>query len=199
MRKITVISMISIDAVMQAPGGPDEDTSGDFKYGGWTAPYGDDQFASLMMEELKQTDYLLGRKTYDIFSSYWPHHADFWPGINEGNKYVLSQSVEQSDWKNTSFVKDVDAIRKLKQADGADLQVWGSSELVRLLLEHDLVDELKLKVYPVILGKGKKLFDNGAMPRSFILTESHVTSKGVFIGIYERAGEIQTGTVGPED
>ncbi len=191
--------MISLDGVMQAPGGPEEDTSGGFRYGGWTAGYSDELFGKLMMDELKQTDYLLGRKTYDIFSSYWPHHADFWPGINEGNKYVLSETLTESDWKNTNFMKSVDEIRELKNSEGAEIQVWGSSKLIHLLLEHDLVDELRLKVYPVILGKGKKLFDNGALPGAFHLTESHVTSKGVFIGNYKRDGEIVTGNVGPED
>ena len=196
MRKIIVLSMISMDGVMQAPGGPGEDTSGGFKYGGWTAAYGDEMFGNIMMEELKQTDYLLGRKTFDIFESYWPQHADFWPGVNEGTKYVLSETRERSDWKNTNFIKSVDDIKKLKSTNGADIQVWGSSELVQLLLKHDLVDELRLKIYPVILGEGKKLFDNGSMPAAFTLTGSNVTTKGVILANYKRAGEIVTGDVG---
>jgi dihydrofolate reductase len=184
-----------MDGVLQAPGGPEEDTSGGFKYGGWTVSYGDEMFGNIMQEELKQTDYLLGRKTFDIFESYWPQHAEFWPGINDGNKYILSQSRESSDWKNTNFLKSVDDIKKLKNSSGADIQVWGSSELIHLLLKHDLVDELRLKIYPLILGEGKKLFDNGAMPAAFTLTESQVTTKGVIIANYKRAGEIITGNI----
>ncbi len=195
MRKITVLSMITMDGVMQAPGGPEEDTSGNFKYGGWTASYGDDLFGKIVQEELKQADYLLGRKTFDIFSSYWPEHADFWPGINEGNKYVLSQTIQHSDWKNTFFLKNVEDIRKMKQSEGADIQVWGSSELIHLLLKHDLVDEWRLKIYPLILGEGKKLFDHDSVPAAFVLAESHVTSKGVIIAHYKRNGKIVTGTV----
>ncbi|SMO38546.1 Dihydrofolate reductase [Chryseobacterium rhizoplanae] len=195
MRKITVLSMITMDGVMQAPGGPEEDTSGNFQYGGWTVSYGDELFGEIMQEEMKQTDYLLGRKTFDIFSSYWPQHAEFWPGINEGNKYVLSQTMENSDWKNTFFLKNLDDIQKLKQSEGADIQIWGSSELVHLLLKHDLVDELRLKIYPLILGGGKKLFDDNSVPAAFALTESHITSKGVIIANYRRSGEIVTGNV----
>jgi len=195
MRKITVLSMITMDGVIQAPGGPEEDTSGNFQYGGWTVSYGDELFGEIMQEEMKQTDYLLGRKTFDIFSSYWPQHAEFWPGINEGNKYVLSQTIENSDWKNTFFLKNLDDIQKLKQSEGADIQIWGSSEIAHLLLKHDLVDELRLKIYPLILGRGKKLFDDDSVPSAFALTESHVTSKGVIIANYRRSGEIVTGNV----
>lgn len=200
MRKITVLSMITLDGVMQGPGGPQEDTSGGFNYGGWTASYADELFGKIMQEELKPADYLLGRKTFDIFASYWPHHADFWPGINEGTKYVLSQTMEKSDaiaigWKNTVFLKSLADIEKLKNSEGADIQVWGSSKLIQLLLKHDLVDELRLKIYPLILGEGKKLFENGAIPAAFTLTESQVTSKGVIITNYKRAGKVITGNV----
>ncbi|WP_143309195.1 dihydrofolate reductase family protein [Chitinophaga vietnamensis] len=195
MRKIIVLSMITLDGVMQAPGGSREDTSGGFKYGGWTSSYGDEVSGKLLREELKQTDYLFGRKTFDIFAGYWPHHADFWPGINEGTKYVLSETLEKSDWKNTVFFKSVADIEQLKKTEGANLQVWGSSELVQLLLKHDLVDELRLKIYPLMLGEGKKLFKDGAIPAAFTLTESHVTSKGVIIANYTRAGEVRTGEV----
>jgi len=196
MRKIIVSSMITLDGVMQAPGGPQEDTSGGFKYGGWTAPYGDEDFNKIMMEELKPADYLLGRKTYEIFAAYWPQHADFWPGINNGAKYVLSHTVERSDWKNTFFLKSPADIEKIKHSAGADIQVWGSSKLIQLLLKHDLVDELRLKIYPLTLGEGKKLFENSAIPAAFTLTESQVTSKGVIIANYKRAGEVITGNVG---
>jgi dihydrofolate reductase len=195
MRKIIVLSMITLDGVMQAPGGPEEDTSGGFKFGGWTASYGDEEFNRIMGEELKPADYLLGRKTFEIFESYWPQHADFWPGINEGNKYVLSETREGSDWKNTSFLRSVEDIKNLKNTEGGDIQVWGSSKLIHLLLKHDLVDELRLKVYPMILGEGKKLFENSAMPAAFTVTGSQVTSKGVIITNYKRAGEVVTGDI----
>jgi len=187
--------MITLDGVMQAPGGPEEDTSGGFKYGGWTAPYSDELFGKILKEELKPADYMLGRKTFEIFASYWPQHADFWPGINEGTKYVLSKTRKKSDWKNTVFLNDLADIERLKNSEGTDIHVWGSSKLVQLLLKHDLVDELRIKIYPLILGEGKKLFDNGAIPAAFTLTESHVTSKGIIIAIYKRAGEVITGNV----
>jgi dihydrofolate reductase len=195
MRKIIVLSMITLDGVMQAPGGPQEDTSGGFKYGGWTAPYGDEVFGRIMQEELKPAAYLLGRKTYEIFASYWPQHADFWPGINDGTKYVLSQTMEKSDWKNTIFLNGPAEIEQLKNSAGADIQVWGSSKLIQLLLTHDLVDELRLKIYPLILGEGKKLFENGVIPAAFTLSETQVTTKGVIIANYKRAGEVVTGNV----
>lgn len=187
--------MITMDGVMQAPGGPEEDLSGDFKYGGWTVSYGDEVFGKIMQEEMKPADYLLGRKTFDIFASYWPYHADFWPAVNEGTKYVLTQTIEKSDWKDTVFLQGPEDIQKLKQSEGPDIQVWGSSELVHLLLKQDLVDEIRLKIYPLILGEGKKLFDNNALPAAFVLTESHVTSKGVIIANYKRSGEIITGDI----
>jgi dihydrofolate reductase len=196
MRKITVLSMITLDGVMQAPGGPEEDPYGGFQYGGWTAPYSDDAFRELLKEELKPADYLLGRKTFQIFAAYWPHHAGFWPGINEGTKYVLSQTMDRSDWKNTVFLNSPAAIEKLKHTEGADLQVWGSSKLVQVLLRHDLVDELRLKIYPLTLGKGKRLFDDGAVPAAFTLATTAVTPGGVIIASYQRAGEVKTGTVG---
>lgn len=188
--------MITLDGVMQAPGGPEEDQSGMFKYGGWTAPYSDEVGNNAVQQELsQQTDYLLGRKTFEIWADYWPHHADFWPRINEGTKYVLSNTLNHTHWKNTVFIKTVDDIKKLKQTDGADIQVWGSSKLIQLLLQHDLVDELRLKVHPLILGAGKKLFDNNAIPAAFTLTESMVTSTGVILAHYKRAGNVQTGSL----
>jgi len=195
MRKITVITMISLDGVMQAPGGPEEDTSGNFRYGGWTAPFGDEISGKALQKQMQPADYLLGRKTFDIWAPYWPYHADFWPAINDGTKYVLSNTMERSDWKNTTFVKSLADIKKVKDSAGPDLQVWGSSKLVQLLLEHDLVDELWLKIYPVTLGEGKKLFDNGAIAAAFTLTESVVTTQGVIIANYTRAGKLNTGTI----
>ena len=194
--------MITLDGVMQAPGGPEEDTSGVFKYGGWTAPYSDEVYGKVVQKELQQTaDYLLGRKTFEIWADYWPEHGDFWPGINEGTKYVFSKSVKKSNplisgWKNSVVIKKLADIKKLKNSTGSDIQVWGSSELVQLLLKNDLVDELRLKIHPLTLGKGKKLFDNGTIPAAFTLIESTVTTTGVIIASYKRAGKVQTGTVG---
>jgi len=197
MRKITVLSMITLDGVMQAPGGTKEDTSGGFKYGGWTATYGDEMFGKVVQEELQQSaDYLLGRKTFDIWENYWPKHADFWPGINDGTKYVMSKTRKKSDWKNSVFIKSVSDIKKVKKSKGPDIQVWGSSKLIQLLLKNDLVDELRLKIHPLTLGKGKKLFDNGAIPAAFKLIESSITTTGVIIASYKRAGKVKTGNVG---
>jgi len=197
MRKIIVLSMITLDGVLQAPGGPEEDKSGRFKYGGWTAPYGDEDFGKAVEKELKQpADYLLGRKTFEIWAAYWPKHADFWPAINQGTKYVMSKTMKKSDWKNSVFLKTTADIKKVKNSKGSDIQVWGSSKLIQLLLKNDLVDELRLKIYPVTLGQGKKLFDNGAIPEAFTLTDSTITSTGVIIANYKRAGKVKTGTVG---
>lgn len=197
MRKIIVLSMITLDGILQAPGGPQEDTSGDFQYGGWTAPYGDEVSGKVVQKELQQpADYLLGRKTFDIWASYWPEHADMWPGINNGTKYVLSTTLKKSNWKNTVFIENVEDIRQLKNSAGPDIQVWGSSKLIQLLLQNDLVDELRLKIYPVTLGTGKKLFQDGAIPASFTLTDTLATPAGVIIASYQRAGEVRTGTVG---
>jgi dihydrofolate reductase len=195
MRKIIVLSMITLDGVMQAPGGPEEDTSGGFKYGGWTAPYGDEAYAKVLEKELKPADYLLGRKTFEIWASYWPEHAEFWPAINDGTKYVLSNTMKNSDWKNSVFLKDVSDIRKLKSSEGSDIQVWGSSELIQLLLKNDLVDELWLKIHPLTLGKGKKLFGDDVIAAAFTLIESSVTPAGVIMANYRRAGEVKTGSI----
>ena len=188
--------MITLDGVMQAPGGTEEDTSDGFKYGGWTAPYGDEVFNNVLQKELQPADYLLGRKTFEIWEGYWPKHADFWPGINTGTKYVLSKTRTKSDWENTVFIESLADIQKLKKSEGSDLHVWGSSRLIQLLLENDLVDELWLKTYPLTLGEGKKLFDSGTMPAAFTLTENTITPSGVVIAYYKRAGEVTTGNVG---
>jgi len=196
MRKIIVLEFITLDGVMQAPGAPEEDTSGGFKYGGWSAPYADEASGKAMQKQMEPTDILLGRKTFEIFESYWPQHAEHWPGINEVTKYVLSNTMTKSDWQNTVFLTSVADIEKLKKSGGSDIKVWGSGELAQLLLKHDLVDELWLKIYPVILGKGKRWFDNGAIPAAFTLTESLVTPGGVIFANYKRAGEVKTGTMG---
>jgi len=196
MRKIIVLTFITLDGVMQAPGAPEEDTSGGFKYGGWSAPYGDEVSGKVMQKQMEPTDILLGRKTFEIFASYWPAHADYWPGINDVTKYVMSNTMKASDWKNSVFLTTVADIEKLKNSEGSDIKVWGSGELTQLLLKHDLVDELWLKIYPVTLGEGKKLFDNGTMPAAFKLTESVVTPSGVIVANYARAGNVKTGTIG---
>jgi dihydrofolate reductase len=196
MRKIIVLSMITLDGVLQSPGAPKEDPSGGFKFGGWVAPYGDEAYDEAVQEELKPADYLLGRKTFGIWEDYWPEHADFWPGINDGTKFILSKTRKKSDWKNSVFLKSVAEIKKLKKSKGSDLQVWGSSKLIHLLLKNDLVDELRLKIHPLTLGKGKKLFENNAIPATFTLTESSVTTTGVIMANYKRAGKVKTGTVG---
>src|SRR3954467_12316853 len=155
MRKIIVLSFITIDGVMQAPGGSKEDTSDGFKYGGWMAPYDDKVYGKVMEKDMKPADLLLGRKTFEIWADYWPEHADAWPGINDVTKYVMSRTMKKSDWKNSLFLKNLAEIKKLKSSKGSDIKVWGSSKLVQLLLKNDLVDELRLKIHPLILGKGK--------------------------------------------
>ena len=201
MRKIIVLSFITLDGVMQAPGGPGEDKSGGFKYGGWLVPYFDDVSGKVMEKQMKPADLLLGRKTFEIFASYWPEHADFWPGINNVTKYVMSKTMNKSDpvaigWKNSVFINSLADIKKLKNSKGSDIQVHGSGELIHLLLKHDLVDELWLKIYPLTLGKGKKLFDKDSIPAAFTLTENSVTSTGVIFANYKRAGIVKTGIIG---
>lgn len=197
MRKIIVIEFITIDGVMQAPGGPEEDISGGFKYGGWTVPYFDEFSGKVMEEQMKQPfDLLLGRITFEIFASYWPEHESGWPGINDATKYVVSNTLTKHDWQNSIFIKGdvVGEIKKLKTQDGPDLKVWGSSKLVQTLLQHDLVDELWLKTFPITLGSGKRLFAEGTIPAAFKLTDSKVSPSGVIIANYERAGEVKTGS-----
>lgn len=196
MRKIIVLSFITLDGVMQAPGGPEEDTSGDFKYGGWTAPYFDEAAGEVMAKQMRPADLLLGRKTFDIFAGYWPQHTDMWPGINDVTKYVVSNTINESDWKNSVFLKNVDDIKRIKNSEGSDIQVHGSGMLIQTLLKHDLVDELWLKTFPITLGTGKRLFGEGTMPAAFTLTDSLVTSNGVIFANYKRAGEVKTGTIG---
>ena len=192
--------MITLDGVMQAPGAPKEDTSGGFKYGGWVAPYDDEVYDNVVQEELKPADYILGRKTYEIWADYWPKHGDYWPGINEGTKYVFSKNLKKKDpavtgWKNSVVIRTVADIKKVKGSKGPDIQVWGSSKLVQLLLKNDLVDELQLKIHPLTLGNGKKLFDNGTMAAAFQLTHTIITPLGVIIASYKRAGKVETGTI----
>jgi dihydrofolate reductase len=191
--------MITLDGVMQAPGGPEEDQSGGFKYGGWVAPFGDEVSGTVMEKLMKPADLLLGRKTFDIWENYWPAHANNWPGVNDVTKYVLSTTRKKSDWKNSVFLNSLSDIEKLKNSsdkDGADIKVWGSSKLIQLLLKNDLVDELWLLIHPLTLGQGKKLFEDGPIPAAFTLAESNVTPSGVIMANYKRAGEVKTGTAG---
>jgi dihydrofolate reductase len=197
MRKIIVLTFISMDGVMQAPGGPKEDTSGGFKYGGWTFPYFDDFSGKVMAEQMKQPFcLLLGRKTYDIFASYWPEHEDGWPGVNDVTKYVVSNTLTKPEWKNSHILSGdvVEKIKKLKQENGPDLHVYGSGNMVQTLLKNDLVDEFWLKIFPITLGKGKKLFEEGTIPAAFSLIETKTSPSGVIFANYERAGDIKTGS-----
>jgi dihydrofolate reductase len=196
MRKIIVLSFITLDGVMQAPGGPGEDASGGFKYGGWIAPYFDEVGSKVLEKQLKTADYLLGRKNFEIWAHYWPEHSDFWPEINDGTKYVMSKTMKKSDWRNTVFIRNLTDIKKIKNSKGYDIQVHGSGELVQLLLKNDLVDELWLKIFPLTLGKGKKLFNGGTIPAAFKLIESVIAPSGVIIANYKRAGKVKTATVG---
>jgi dihydrofolate reductase len=194
MRKIIVTTVISLDGVMQSHGGQ-EDTSGGFTYGGWSAPYIDKVSGMAMQKQMEPSDLLLGRKTFERFAAYWPEHAEFWPGINDVTKYVMSNTIKKSDWKNSVFINTLSDIKELKNSEGPDIKVWGSSKLVQLLLKNDLVDELWLKIFPVTLGIGKKLFEDGTIPAAFTVTESTVTPRGVIIVNYKRDGEVKTGTI----
>lgn len=195
MRKIIVLEFISLDGVMQAPGGPEEDKSGGFKYGGWTVPFFDDFAGKAMDKQMAgKYDLLLGRKTFDIFAAYWPEHADIWPQVNKITKYAVSKKLKSSKWNKSVFLKGVEDIKKLKKKSGPPLQVYGSGNLVQTLLKNDLVDELWLKIFPVTLGKGKRLFAEGAIPATFKLTESKISPSGVIFANYKRSGEVKTGS-----
>jgi len=198
MRRLIVLSFITLDGVMQAPGGPEEDTSGGFKFGGWSVPYFDDFLGKTMSAQMDRPfDLLLGRKTYEIFASYWPQVTDeTGRGINEATKYVVSHRPVDTDWKTTVLI-DGDAVAKIKQlkaGDGPELQVHGSGNLIQTLLKHDLVDELWLKTFPVVLGTGKRLFADGTMPAGLRVVQSSVSPSGVVVASYARAGDVKTGS-----
>lgn len=197
MRKIIVLTFVTLDGVMQAPGGPTEDPSGNFKYGGWAVPYFDEKLGEIMGEQMgKPFDLLLGRKTFEIFASYWPDHPEDGAGINAATKYVASNTLEGHKWQKSVFLKGdiVSEIKKIKDQDGPDIQVHGSSMLIQLLLKNDLIDELWLKIFPVILGKGKRLFGDGAIPLAYTMTDSKMTPTGVIVAYYRRAGDVKTGS-----
>ncbi|KAB2752533.1 dihydrofolate reductase family protein [Brucella anthropi] len=210
MRRIIVGTFLSLDGVMQAPGGPEEDRTGQFEYGGWTVPYWDDVVAGAMGESFsKPFDLLLGRRTYDIFAAHWPHQVTdpndpgFVSGegeiakmFNDATKYVATHRPESLNWQNSELLGDdiIASLRAIKATEGPDLSVSGSSELVHQLLASDLVDELRLLIYPVILGKGKRLFDGQSVPSAFKLVSSTTSPSGVIIANYQRSGELKTGS-----
>ena len=197
MRKIIVLTFLSLDGVMQGPGGPSEDTSGGFTLGGWTVPYFDEFLGNVMGQQTGQPfDLLLGRKTFEIFASYWPQHPEEGPEINKATKYVVSNTMTSHEWEKSVFLNGevVEAIRNLKAEDGPDLQVHGSAELIQTLMEHDLVDEFWLKIFPVTLGKGKRLFAQGTIPAAFAVAESKTSPTGVTVLNLQRAGEVKTGS-----
>jgi len=201
MRKLIVLTFMTLDGVMQAPGGPEEDTSGGFKFGGWSVGYFDDVVGQAMAEQMGHPfDLLLGRRTFDIFATFWPKVTDeTGRGINSATKYVVSHRPVNLDWKTTVLITGdvVDKIKKLKAEDGPELQVHGSGDLIQTLLKSDLVDELWLKTFPVVLGTGKRLFARGTIPVGFTLLRSTTSPSGVVIGTYARAGEVKIGSFVP--
>ncbi|MBA3870963.1 MAG: dihydrofolate reductase family protein [Anaerolineae bacterium] len=198
MRKVNVLEFMTLDGVIQAGGGPEEDTSGGFKYGGWQAPFSDDVEGSVMQKQMSMPfDLLLGRITFDIWEPYWPKHVDIWPGAMTATKYVASNTRTSSEWQRSVFLGGdiAEKIRKLKQEDGPDLHVYGSANLVQTLMKHDLVDEFWLKIYPLTLGTGKRLFVEGTIPAAFKVTESQISPSGIIIANYARAGEVKIGSL----
>ncbi len=197
MRRVIVLEHLTLDGVIQAPGGPEEDTSGGFAYGGWISPYSDAILGTVLRRQMNLPfDLLLGRTTFDIWEPFWPQHADEWPGVNQATKYIASNTRTSSQWQPSMFLNDniAEKVAKLKQQPGPDLNVWGSGNLLQTLMKHDLVDTFWLMRYPITLGGGKRLFVDGAIPLAFKVTESTVTSKGVVIVNYERAGAITAGS-----
>ena len=198
MRKVIVLEFITLDGVIQAGGGPEEDTSGGFAYGGWQAPYSDDVLGTVMKRQMNMPfDLLLGRTTFEIWAPYWPHHADIWPGVNPATKYVASNTITSHQWQPSVFLGGdiAEKVSQLKQTPGPDLHVYGSANLVQTLMKHDLVDAFWLKIYPLTLGSGKRLFAEGTIPAAFKVTDCKVSPSGVIIVNYERAGAIATSTV----
>lgn len=197
MRKIIAVEFITIDGVMQAPGGSKEDKAEGFKYGGWMGPHFDEVGGQEMGKQMEKTAaLLLGRKTYDIFAGYWPDHTENgWPQVNKITKYVVSKTIKTPTWENTVVIKDVEGLTKLKDSDGPDLQIYGSANMIQTLMKHDLVDEFWLKIFPITLGTGKRLFEKGTIPASFKLFKSLIAPSGVIFAYYKRAGAIKTADV----
>ena len=195
MRKIVVLEHITLDGVIQGPGGPDEDTSGGFTHGGWISGHSDPVLGKLLRRQMNVPFHLLlGRKSYDIWAPYRPLHGDAWPGANAATKYVASNTLTSGPWQTSVFLNgDVaEKVAGIKQQPGPDLHVWGSGNLLQTLIKHDLVDTFWLMIYPMTLGGGKRLFASGAIPAAFKVTESTVTPTGVIVVNYERAGAITT-------
>jgi len=201
MREIIVLAFVSLDGVMQAPGGPEEDPSGGFRYGGWMFPYSDTFLGEEMGRQMSMPyDLLLGRKTYEIFSAYWPlvdpAKEPLAGGLNRAHKYVVSTTLEKSLWDNSTIIRSdaVAEIHRLKEGNGPVLQVHGSGKLVQTLLKNDLVDQLWLKIFPLTLGPGKRLFAEGTIPAAFRLERSGVSPNGVIVASYRREGAVRTGS-----
>jgi len=201
-RKLVVGTFVTLDGVMQAPGGPDEDREGGFEHGGWLVPYFDDRFVEIMTEWTKRADaFLLGRKTYEIFAASWPNSTD--PAdesavaLNTWPKYVASRTLDRVEWNNSTLLRgDVaEQVAKLKAQEGGEIQVHGSGELLQTLLKHDLVDTLRIWQFPVVLGTGKRLFGAGATPRSFRLVDTQMNTMGAVLHVYERVGSLKYGEV----
>lgn len=201
MRKLVTVSFVTLDGIMQAPGGPGEDDSGGFQSGGWSFHYWDDMMGKEVDESFaKKPDLLIGRKTYDIFAGYWPNHRDE-PGadnLNGAKKYVVSRTLNKVDWENSSLIKGdaVKEITKLKEMDGPELQVHGSINLIQTLLKHNLVDEMKMLIFPVAIGNGKRLFGGEINPSGFKLLNSKISTTGVIIATYEPVGALKAGSFG---
>ena len=198
MRKVIALEFITLDGVIQAGGGPEEDTSGGFAYGGWVAPYSDDVIGTVMNKQMNLPfNLLLGRKTFEIWEPFWPNHADIWPSVMTATKYVASNSMTSSEWQPSVFLSGdiAEKVSQLKQQPGPNLHVYGSANLLQTLFKHDLVDELWLKIYPLTLGTGKRLFTDGTIPAAFKVTESQVSPSGIIIVNYERAGAVLTGSL----
>jgi dihydrofolate reductase len=201
MRKLVTVSFVTLDGIMQAPGGPGEDDSGGFQSGGWSFHYWDDMMGKDTDETFaKKPDLLIGRKTYDIFAGYWPNHRDE-PGadnLNSAKKYVVSRTLNKVDWENSSLIKGdvVKEITKLKEMDGPELQVHGSINLIQTLLKNNLVDEMKMMIFPVAIGSGKRMFGGEIDPIGFKLLNSKISTTGVIIATYEPVGALKTGSFG---
>jgi dihydrofolate reductase len=203
MRKLIVSTFVTLDGVMQAPGGAGEDDSGGFAHGGWSVNYWDEQMGQVM-EQATSTPFamVLGRKTYDIMAAHWPHASEEEGAkvFNEATKYVASRSRPRLEWSNSVLIEGdaAEGIAALKKEDGPELQVHGSANLIQTLLRHNLVDQYRLWVFPVVVGSGKRLFGEGTTPSGLKLVDSKVSSTGVVIGTYEPAGEIVTGSFAPD-
>lgn len=203
MRKIIAITQVTVDGVMQSPGGPEEDPRNGFTHGGWVAPFLDDALSQVIGETIAgEFDMLLGRRTYETFAGYWPNQGDnpIAKAFNKATKYVVTRTLDQLDWEKSQRIGSdvVDEVRLLKASDGPAVHIWGSSELLQTLIAADLVDENRLWVFPVVIGEGKRLFENGVPPRGLTLVETRSTPKGVLVNTYRSAGPLSTGSVHPD-